>query len=123
MAKSTTSDTWTLPVTSERVFAVALSATTPAVLAIGTRSSVSVLQLTFPEESTTTAAPSDSRTVNNNSKNNEDAVAGGSGGFDATLIREINHDGRVHSLAWPIYASAPHCAPPSTLSKRMCLIL
>jgi len=85
---------WKLSV-SERVFAVAASPTSPTLLAVGTKTSITVLRFHFPEEKDGSA---------------EEAT------FDATLVKEINHDGRVHCLAWPTHSSAPYCPPTSPLT-------
>ncbi len=67
---------------SGRVFAAEVSPgpSPPVLLALGLRSSISVLQLAFPEE--------------------QEASSEGDRQFRAFLLREVNHDGRVHCLAW-----------------------
>ncbi len=79
---------------SGRVFAVALTppSVTPTLLAVGLHKQVAIVQLAFPEE--------------------QEQEQGGAGEqqkreLKAFLLREINHEGRVHSLAWP------HSPPPA----------
>ncbi len=87
-------DQLSVPV-SGRVFAAEVSpASSPVLLALGLRSSVSVLQLAFPEEQEGPGSGPDDRQ------------------FRAFLVREVNHDGRVQCLAWPHFSDG---VPPAAI--------